>query len=151
MAATIRLSQQHSCSFEYLVGRHEQAGRDSETERLRAFEIDDRFEFGCSLHRKVSRFVAAQDAVNIGCRLPEHVDEVVPVGHEPATRDPVAREVDRWHAVPGCELNDEITMDHGRDVGYHHQPTVWRAGEGRDGTLNVGGVLNEGGHRLDPE
>src|SRR5262245_15192757 len=29
-------------------------------------------------------------------------------------RDPVAREVDRWHAVPGCERNDEITIDHGR-------------------------------------
>jgi hypothetical protein len=42
-------------------------------------------------------------------------------------------------------------MDRGRDVGYHHQPTVWRADEGRDETLNVGSVFNEGGHGLDPE
>ena len=62
-------------SFNYLVGGHEQAGRHGEAERLRGFEIDYRFEFGCRLHRKVGGLVAAQDAVDIGCRLPERVDQ----------------------------------------------------------------------------
>src|SRR5262249_31797451 len=133
-----------------LVGSHEQTGRHCEAERLRGFEVDDCFEFGRRLHRKVGRFVAAQDAVNIGCGLSKHVDEVVPVRHQTAGRDEYARVVDRWDAVPGRKGDDEITMDRGHDVGNQHQTTVRRAGEGLDGTLNVGGVLDEGGYRLDP-
>ena len=41
MAAAIRLSQQHSCSLDYLVGEREQPVGDLETERLRGLEIDD--------------------------------------------------------------------------------------------------------------
>src|SRR5215472_15114682 len=50
-------------SLDHPVGGHEQAGRHGQAERLRRFEIDDRFELGRRLHRKVGGLVAAQDAV----------------------------------------------------------------------------------------
>ena len=42
-----------------------------EAERLSRFEIDHRFVLGRRLHRKVGRIGAAQDAVDIGRRLPK--------------------------------------------------------------------------------
>ena len=56
MAAAIRLSQQHSCSLDHLVGDGRQTGRDLEAERFRGFEIDHELEF-CGLHhRQIARF-----------------------------------------------------------------------------------------------
>ena len=42
---------------------------------------------GRRLHRKVARLVAAQDAVDIKCRLPTRVDKVDSVGHETTRQD----------------------------------------------------------------
>jgi pimeloyl-ACP methyl ester carboxylesterase len=86
--------------FDHLVGGHEQARRHGQAERFRGLEVERGFELGRRLHRKIGRFVAAQDAVDIGCRLPKMLDEVDPVGHEPAGRDEYARVVDRRRAVP---------------------------------------------------
>src|SRR5215471_3916794 len=49
---------------------------------------------------------------------------LVPV-RQSAGRDEYAREVERWHAVPGRKGDDEITMDRGRDVGDQHQATAF--------------------------
>ena len=57
-------------SFDHLIGGKEQAGWHGQAKRLRRFEVDDRFELGRRLHRKVGGLVSAQDAVDIGRRLP---------------------------------------------------------------------------------
>src|SRR5215469_4279736 len=62
MAATIRLSQQHSCSLDHLVGGLLKLERHVEAEPLGSFEIDDQFELGWSLHRQVGRLLAPEDA-----------------------------------------------------------------------------------------
>ena len=46
-------------SFDHLVGGDQQAGRNSDAERLRCSHVDGCFEFGRGLHREVGRFVAA--------------------------------------------------------------------------------------------
>ena len=61
----------HPPSFDQLVGGHEQTRRHSQAERLSRFEIDHRFVLRWRLHRKVGRIGAAQDAVDIGRRLPK--------------------------------------------------------------------------------
>jgi hypothetical protein len=45
MAAAIRLSQQHSCSLDHLVGAREQARWDFKTECLGGSKINDELEF----------------------------------------------------------------------------------------------------------
>ena len=45
-------------------------GRHVEAERLRGLEVDGHFELGRRLHRQVGGLGAAQDAVDIGRRLP---------------------------------------------------------------------------------
>src|SRR5262245_21462267 len=94
--SAIYLRQDDSCSFDHLVGGHEQAGWYRQAERLRRFEVDDRFELGRRLHRKVGGLVSAQDTVDIGRRLPIDVDVVGPIGHETTGGDEQTLPVDRW-------------------------------------------------------
>ena len=46
----IRLSQQHSCSFDHLVGDPEQQWRHFQSQRFGGLEIDDQFVARRSLH-----------------------------------------------------------------------------------------------------
>ena len=56
MAATIRLSQQHSCSFDHLVGAGEHRCGHVEAERLGSREIDHQLELDRGLNWKLARF-----------------------------------------------------------------------------------------------
>jgi hypothetical protein len=51
--------------FNYLVGAGEDRRRDSQAERPRGFGVDDEFECGRLLNRKISRLSSLQDAVDI--------------------------------------------------------------------------------------
>jgi hypothetical protein len=53
MAAAIHLSQQHSCSFDHLIGAGEQRRGDFEAQRLRGIAVDYQLEFGRLLNRQV--------------------------------------------------------------------------------------------------
>src|SRR5215467_2430372 len=99
----------------------------------------------------VSNLVAAQDAVDIGRRLPIHVDVVGPVRHETTGGDEQTLPVDRRQTVPGRERNDEIAVDLRTDIRRQEQAAVRCPRKRPDGALNVRGVLDQAGHNLDPE
>ena len=78
MAAAIQLSQQHSCSFDHLVGAAEQRGRQVEPERLARLEIDYQLEFDRKLHRKLAWLLALEDAIIGGFyRINERTPDMV--------------------------------------------------------------------------
>ena len=62
--------RRHRSLFDHLVGGDQETGRDGEPQRPRGFQVDNGFELGRRLHRKVGWLVAAQDAVDIVRRLP---------------------------------------------------------------------------------
>ena len=69
MAAAIRLSQQHSCSFDHLVGAGEQRRWHLEPERIRGLEVDDKLELGRLLDRQIGGPFTLEDAIDIASRL----------------------------------------------------------------------------------
>src|SRR5262245_11763152 len=88
--------------FDDLIGGDQQARWNCQAKCLRRFAVDDGFELRRRLHRKVSWFCTAQDAVDIGCPLSRQIDEVSPVIHETARCDKNADRVNRGQAMLGC-------------------------------------------------
>src|SRR5262245_60441520 len=110
--------------IDHLVGAHEQRRRHVETERFRCFEVKHCFVPSRRLYRKVDGLGAAQDAVDIGRRLPKHFDLVSPIGHETTGCNKQTGRVDRWQAVPGRKSDNEISMNVGRRVRRQDQTAV---------------------------
>src|SRR6516225_11636880 len=84
MAATIRLSQQHSCSLDHLVGALLEKPRHDEAERLGRLEIDHQFKLDGGLYGQFARLGALKDAISIGRRAPIIIDNVDPIGQQAA-------------------------------------------------------------------
>ena len=70
--------------FNYLVGAGEDQRRDSEAERPGG--LDDEFECGRLLDRKISRLSSLQDAVDIVSGAAKDVEDAGAVGDEEAPR-----------------------------------------------------------------
>src|SRR5215471_10032883 len=65
MAAAIRLSQQHSCSLDHLVGAGEEGFGNREANRFRGFDVDDQLELRRLHYGKIAGLVALEDPSGI--------------------------------------------------------------------------------------
>ena len=63
-------------SLDHLVGGHKKGRWCVEPERLRCFKVQRGLKLVRRLHREVGRLVAAQDTVDIQCRLPTRIDKI---------------------------------------------------------------------------
>ena len=54
--------------FNHFVGAGEQCLRYCHAERLRGLQVDDQFELGRCLNRKIGRLLTLEDAVDVPCR-----------------------------------------------------------------------------------
>src|SRR6476659_8294570 len=79
MAAAIRLSQQHSCSLDYLVGALPEKHGHVEAESRGSLEVDYQLELDRGLHRKLARLGTFEDAIRIARRAPIIVDHVISI------------------------------------------------------------------------
>ena len=127
--------------FDHLVGGDEKAGRYWQAESFGGFPIKDGFVFCRSLHRKVSRFGTAKDAINVRGCLTILVCGHNPVGHETTGRDEEPVAVNRWHAMASSERDDEIAVDVRRTVRQDDYAAVWRGGDVSDGALDIRGIV----------
>src|SRR5215471_5875663 len=105
MAATIRLSQQHSCSFDHLVGDGEQPRREGQAKRFRGLQVDDELEFGGPQHWQVRRLLAFENASYVDTGLTIRVFEVGAVGHQSARVGELAQIIDHRDGMACCQCN----------------------------------------------
>jgi hypothetical protein len=84
MAAAIRLNEQHSCSFDHLVGEREQRRRNFEAERPGRLHVDDKLEFGRLQDREVGGLRALEDLTGVDADPTKHVQPIGPVAHQPS-------------------------------------------------------------------
>src|SRR5215831_979646 len=99
MAATIRLSQQHSCSLDHLVGQREQFVRNLQAERLRSFEIDNQLELGWLLHGKIAGLLAPENAGHVDAGLAKRIRQAWTIADQAAAGSELAVPVDRGKRV----------------------------------------------------
>src|SRR5215831_1652353 len=85
MAATIRLSQQHSCSFDHLVGDGKQRWRHGEVKHPGGLAVDDQLELRGLYDWQVRGLRALENAAGIDAHLTICIRKAGSVTHQPAS------------------------------------------------------------------
>src|SRR5258705_1985262 len=81
--------------FKDLVGAGEKGRRDFDTKRFRRFEIDGKQEFGGLLNRKLSRFGAFQNSIDIVGAATRQGEQVRAVRNQSACLHKLSEQVNR--------------------------------------------------------
>jgi hypothetical protein len=92
---------------------------------------------GRRLHRKVARFLALEDAIDVAGREQVRIDRVETVGDQAAASDEVARRVDRGQSVPRRQRDDQAAMNYSRSARQHDEAAIRDARECGDGALDL--------------
>src|SRR5215472_14552432 len=99
MAAAIRLSQQHSCSLDHLVGGAQQRRRYVKPENSCGLQVDDELELRRPYHRQVGWLLPLEDAPCIDTDLPIPFSRARSVAHQPADFDMLPECINRRQPI----------------------------------------------------
>ena len=99
MAATIRLSQQHSCSLDHLVGDRKQSVRKSKAKHPCGLCVDNQLELVCLHDRQVLRRRALENAAGINANVTKPTHNIRSVAHQSTGFGVVTRRIYREQPV----------------------------------------------------
>src|SRR5262249_15674286 len=137
MAAAIRLSQQHSCSFDHLVGAPGKGEWEGDAKGFGCLQIDQQLDFRDLLDRQIGRFVALEDASGIDTGLTVGFHKAASVAHQPAGESEVARLVDRGQRVAEGEGGELFTMSGKEGIGGDDQTAYPQLEQGCEHRIEV--------------
>src|SRR5262249_31705436 len=99
MAAAIRLSQQHSCSFDQLVGDGEHGWGHFDPESPGCLNVDDKLEVRRLQHWQIGGLYPVENAAGVDADLTIHIELVSSITHQPASCDIAPLRVSSWHSL----------------------------------------------------
>src|SRR5262249_53578782 len=115
--------QQITCAnallLDHLVGPLLEKPRHVEAERFRGLEIYHELKFGGRLHRKVSRVLSLEDAIDIGRRKLEMIALLTSVGQQTAELSEEMPRTDGWQTVASSQRDGFHPMDVHEAVRQH--------------------------------
>ena len=135
--------------FDHFVCAGKERRWHGEAKRFGGLEVDHQLVLGRRLHRKLARLLASEDAVDIASRLPEPVVRIGPVGDQAAAGAELAYGVDRRQTMTGRQRDDQVAMNYRQRARRHDQAVIRPAREGRDGALDLAGVVHINRVQLD--
>src|SRR5215471_835279 len=137
MAAAIRLSQQHSCSFDHLLGDREHARRDGEPERLGSFQVDNQLELGGLNDRHIGRLLAFEDTPYIQPALAVAVRKMWSVAHKATRIDKFLLEINGWHGMARRQCDKLITSIAKERIGTDDESADMLLVQRREGRIDL--------------
>src|SRR6478672_794728 len=93
-----------------LGGGREKCRRYCQAKLFCCLEIDDEFEFGGCLHRKIGRFFASENAIDVTGGKSVQLNTIRPIRNQAARGDIEPLIVDGGQLVPRRERNDQVAM-----------------------------------------
>ena len=117
-------AQQYHSLFDHLVGLRKKAWGDGYAEGLGCPEVDHQLELGRCLHGEVGGFFAFKDAIDIASRLPELLDGISAIRHQPAAGGKEAVVIDGRQSVTSGKGNNQFAMRNCKRASRHYDAAI---------------------------
>jgi hypothetical protein len=122
VASGNRLRQQHSCSFDDLVGAGEHGRWDVDAERLGRFEVDYKVELGRSLYWQIGWVSPVKNLIYVRRSTRKKISKVDPVESQPPFRYDMPKWIHGRQTIFGLEMQRPALVA----LGQSQRPTLQR-------------------------